>query len=526
MSKRILPLIVLSLFALASSLPAANDIVHLDSGRVSSALPSRDGIRAFTGIPFAAPPVGHLRWRAPQPPAHWKGVRRADTFGPECMQSNGFGHGPFSPKTLQKVSENCLYLNVWTPASSGHQRLPVMVWIYGGGFSGGSSSMQYYDGDALARRGVVVVSFNYRLNVFGFFAYAQQKSTAGDTASGNYGLLDMIAGLKWVQKNIAAFGGDPNRVTIFGESAGSIAVSYLMASPLAKGLFQRVIGESGSSVAGPFVPHTLAQAQQSGLAFAQFAGARSLAQLRALPADRLYKLSVEFVRKKKGLGPFSPDIDGSFLPTAPYHIFAEGKQNDVPLIAGSNAEDGSLFIHLIGPEAFIDQARQRFGSEASAYLKLYPANSVQQAHRSEIESSTDELFAFPMRNWVRLQARTGNSRAYLYVLSHVAPMPDSSRYGAFHGSDIYYVFDSMSYHPNWAWTAADHSLSRAIMSYWVNFAKTGDPNGNGLPHWPAYNRQSQEAIYLGNKIEPKPEPNRARLDWWDEWFAKQRNAPR
>lgn len=525
MFRGIVPLIIFLLLSCPFSATAQNKIVSVDSGLVSGILRSREGVRVFKGIPFAAPPVGNLRWRPPQPPAHWSGVRKADKFGPECMQSPNSMGGPFRAVAQERISEDCLYLNVWTPASSARQRLPVMVWIYGGGFKGGSSSLPYYDGDALARKGVVVVSFNYRLGVFGFLAYAALAKASRHNASGNYGLLDMIAALRWVQKNIASFGGDPKRVTIFGESAGSLSVSYLMASLLAKGLFQRAIGESGAAVAGPLAPRTLAEAERAGAGFARSTGVQSIAGLRAMPADELYRYSEAFARKTGGwLSAFSPDIDGWFLTAAPYTIFTEGKQNDVPLLAGSNADEGSFFVHPVSRDVFIEQARRRFENQADSYLKLYPASSKQQAIKSEIASLTDELFACAMREWVRLQTKTGKSKSYLYFFSRVPPMPGTSRYGAFHGSDIFYVFDTMSYHPDWAWTDIDRNLSQTMSSYWVNFAAWGDPNGKGLPHWPAYNDKKQEAMHFGDRIEAGPEPNRHRLNWWDTWFGKQRAA--
>lgn len=518
------------MLSLVPSLVAASDIVRLDSGLVSSALRLPDGVRIFKGIPFAAPPVGNLRWRSPQPPAHWSGVRKADKFGPECMQPYYSMSTPFGRGTREEMSENCLYLNVWTPANAAHQRLPVMVWIYGGGFYERSSSLPLTNGHALARMGVVVVSFNYRLGVFGFFAYPQLTTSAGTETSGDYGLLDMIAALKGVHKHLAAFGGNPKRVTIFGESAGSLAVSYLMASPLAKGLFQRAIGESGSALTGPLVPLTLAGAEQQAREFAQFAGARSLVDLRAIPPEQMCKLSEAFVRKNGGLlATFWPYIDGSFLPAAPYNIFAKGKQHNVPLLVGSNADDGQVALQLYPicpPQAFVEQARRRFGSQAGAYLKLYPANSEQQATRSEVASLTDWFFAAPMRDWVQLQTETGKAKAYLYLFSHGPPVPAASYHGAFHGAfhaaEVFYVFDSMNLHPNWAWTEADRRLSRTMMSYWVNFARMGNPNGRGLPHWPAYNEKDQEVMDLGTRIEARQEPDRRRLDWWVAWFAKQR----
>jgi para-nitrobenzyl esterase len=527
MAKRVVVMVLFCVGTAAVAMGADADIVHTTSGLVSGISGSTPGMRVFKGIPYATPPLGELRWRPPQPPRSWEGIHKAEAFGPECMQSPNAMGGPFRDlrQKREPISEDCLYLNIWTPASSPEKRLPVMVWIYGGGFKGGSSSLPYYDGEALAKKGVVVVSFNYRVGVFGFLAHPDLIAESPHHAAGDYGLLDMVGALGWVRDNIAAFGGDPQRVTIFGESAGSLAVSYLMASPLAKGLFQRVIGESGAGVEGSLSPWPLAKTEHEGIKFAQSAGAKSIAELRAMPADQLYSACEAFVKVNGGWrSSYWPDVDGWFLPDSPYHLFAAGKQNDVPLLTGTNADEGSFFLQPVSAEKFIEQANSRFGDQAPEYLKLYPVDSAQKVLPSEIASETDDMFAAAARTWVDLQSRTGKSQAYLYFLSRVPPMPDAPRYGAFHGADLFYVFGAMNYHPDWAWTPIDSRLSETMISYWVNFATRDDPNGKGLPRWPVYSEKTHLVIQLGDRVEAVHLPHQARLDFWDEFFAKERRG--
>jgi para-nitrobenzyl esterase len=485
-------------------------------------------MRVFKGIPYARPPIGDLRWRPPQPADAWGGVRKADEFGPECMQSPNAMGGPFRDlrEKREPISEDCLYLTIWSPASSARKRLPVMVWIYGGGFKGGASSLPYYNGESLANKGVVVVSFNYRVGVFGFLAHPDLADESPHHAAGNYGLLDMVAALEWVRDNIKSFGGDPRRVTIFGESAGSMAVSCLMASPLAKGLFERAIGESGAVMNSRAGQMLLSSAEQMGIKFAQSAGAKNIGELRAMPADQVFKLFEDFSKANGGRSGFGPDVDGWFLPDTPNHLFAAGKQNDVPLLTGTNADEGSFFLQPVSADKFIKQARRRFGDQAQEFLKRYPVDSEEKVLPSEIASQTDGMFAWAARTWVNLQSRTGKSKAYLYFLNRVPPMPNSRRYGAFHGSDLFYVFASMNYHPEWAWTAIDYRLAEVISAYWVNFATKGDPNGKGLPRWPAYNEKVPLVMQLGDKVEAVPLPHQERLNFWDAFYVKDTGAGR
>src|SRR5438105_652811 len=351
----------------------ASDEVKTEAGVVAGTTNADRTVRIFKGVPFAAPPLGDLRWKAPQPMPKWNGVRQADKFGSACLQTNVFGDIYFRDS---QPSEDCLTLNIWMPAKPASPKLPVFLWFYGGGFVAGSSSEPRYDGEKLAGKGIIVVEPNYRLGVFGFFSHPELTKESGHNASGNYGLLDQVAALQWVVKNIAAFGGDPHNITIAGESAGSLSVSALMASPLSRDLFQRAMGESGA-----FFPSTpsqgmhlgpLAASEQAGVKFAESQGATSLAQMRAKPANDLLQAAGQMNR---GFA-FGPNLDGYFLLTTTQEIYGQGKQSHVPLLAGWNADEGKMFVlfnpQKPSPKSFADQAQTRFGDEAPQFLKLYP----------------------------------------------------------------------------------------------------------------------------------------------------------
>jgi len=496
------------LFAAGTALAAINDPVKLDTGLISG-LPGKDAeVRVYKGIPFAAPPVGELRWRAPRPAGHWDGIRKADEFGAICMQQAA-GRGP-----APNMSEDCLFLNVWTAAKSAGDRRPVMVWLHPGGYTSGSGSSPAYDGENLAKKGVVLVTVNYRLGIFGFFSHPELTKESDRHASGNYAFMDQIAALQWVQKNIAAFGGDPKRVTIFGDSAGAASLSNLMGSPLAKGLFQRAIAESGGWLGLSVNPmRKLADAEQAGMKTAESLGAKSLAELRAKPAADVLKAG-------RGGGPV---IDGWVLPEDVGTVFAEGKQNDVPLLVGSNKDEGTFFIQPAGAERFIEQSRRRFGDLADTFFKLYPADSDEQANASQLAAFRDEL-GFVMRNWARLETKTGKSKAFLYYFTHEPPTAQGSPRGgrgtgATHGAEAQYVFENLL--GNRPWTALDHQLADTVSSYWVNFATHGDPNGKGLPPWPAYDaKKNDRAMVLGDQVEIGPEPNQSQLAFYEALYEK------
>jgi para-nitrobenzyl esterase len=524
-------------------MPQAEPIVQIESGKLSG-VASADGVIAFKGIPYAAPPVGDLRWRAPQSPQAWDGVRHADAFGPRCVQpsrrENSISY--FGPEA---ESEDCLFLNVWTPALGADQKLPVMVWIHGGAFYVGSGALALFNGEYLASRGVAVVTINYRLGRLGFLAHPELTKQFG--FSGNYGLLDQIAALQWVARNIAAFGGDPACVTIFGQSAGSISGSLLMASPLAKGLFHRVIGQSGA-LFGPAAEscntgdslQSLAAAERTGVEFVHGLGARSLADLRARPAR-----GIQLSHRRGGTGsgvnnnPSDPArgvfdtnwpiLDGYLLPESPFDLFARGKQIDVPLLSGVVANEGATMPSVDGLHAFEAQARADFGEGADRFLQLYSAGSDSQARDASRTAFSYRNFYWQNFCWTRLQARTGTAPIYAYEFTHVPPIPARAAYdenatekfGAFHGSEIPYIFRTFSVR-DWPWTEADAALSDAILSYWLNFARAGDPNAAGLPHWPRYERPAEMTMEFGDTVKARPIRNLPRLEFWDAFYDAQR----
>lgn len=476
------------------------------------------GVVAYEGVPFAAPPVGPLRWREPQPVRPWTGVRAATAFAPACPQLGVSMPGEPEPKT----SEDCLYLNVWAPATRAKARAPVMVFIPGGGYTNGATSLPLYWGDRLAKRGVVVVTVAYRLGVLGFLAHPDLTAESPRHSSGNYGLMDQAAALGWVKRNIAAFGGDPGRVTIFGQSAGAMSVSMLMTSPLAKGLFQGAIGESG----GLFEPlqlspsYGLATAEHDGEAYAKSVGAASLAELRALPADKLLRGAAYRVAH--------PVVEPYALPRSPYDAFAAGLQAKVPVLVGWNAEEPRSLIDVSGVRAatFTQDIRNAFGPLPSALMDAYPYTDDVQARQARVDFERDLRFAWDDWAWARLQARAGPS-AYAYRFERRPPFPAGSvraSWGASHFAELWYVFDHLD-QETWAWTPADRRLADAMAGYWVNFAKRGDPNGAGLPTWPRFQATDGVVLRLDDPIAVGPPPELATLKVFDDVYAQLRGAP-
>ncbi len=505
--------------ALALTAACAAAPVRTDGGLVAG-VPDK-GVEVFKGVPFAAPPVGDLRWRPPAPAARWTGVRKADRYAPGCEPIPLPNALPGAPKV--PTSEDCLYLNVWTPAKSPSARLPVMVWIYGGGFAAGATSYPAYDGARLARRGVVVVSVAYRLGPFGYLAHPELSAESPSHGSGTYGLMDQIAGLEWVRRNIGRFGGDPQRVTIFGESAGGIAVSMLAASPRARGLFQRAICESGGSFApakagkegGENVP-TLGAAEAQGVDFLHTLGVASIGAARKLPTEAIVKAT------KPGLDGFWPALDGDVMPASGYLLYQSGRYNDVPALIGSNADEGGLLVPQIGADAFKAQVRQGYGDYAGKILQAYPAGSDAQAWRSAKDLMRDYAFGWPTWTWARLQSRTGKSPVFVYYFTHRPPYPDIPLFkgvGARHGGEIAYVFGNGE--PRWS--AADRALSETIMRAWVNFAATGDPNGPGLPPWPRFSEAKPRAMKLDAEPGAIPFPNLTQLQVLEGYYAWRRS---
>jgi para-nitrobenzyl esterase len=487
--------LVLAALTGASASPAA-PVAHTAYGDLRGS--EQGDVSVYKGIPFAAPPTGDLRWRAPTPPVRWSGLRPAEAFAPACPQAPpdpGLGL-PALP-----TSEDCLCLNVWTPARSPGRGLPVMVWIYGGAFNVGGTALPAYSGAHLAERGVVVVSIAYRVGAFGFLAHPELTKESGHDGSGNYGLLDQIAGLEWVRDNIAAFGGDPHRVTIFGESAGGISVSMLAASPLAKGLFQGAISQSGGSFGPPQhvdeggtnVP-TLKVAEERGRRYLAKLGVATIAEARRLSPQRL----LDAAGPAFGGGIFWPNFDGHVLPGDQYALYSEKKYSDVPVLIGTNADEGAPFPQAPHAADYVAMVHKRYGDYADRILAQYPGTSDAQAVRSGRDLFRETGFAWPTWTWARLQTRTGGKPVFLYFFDRRPPYPDEPRFadwGAAHGAEIPYVFGTLDPGPI-KWTAADHALSEAMMTYWSNFAKTGNPNGEGLPAWPVFSEAHPAAMHF------------------------------
>jgi para-nitrobenzyl esterase len=490
-------LLSLAPFLFAGALLAA-DPVKVEQGQLTGTSTSTPDVRAYKGIPYAAPPVGDLRWAPPKPPAPWHGVRAATAFGNACPQTP-YPAGSVYFREPEPMSEDCLYLNVWTAARPPSEKRPVMVWIHGGALTRGSGSVPTYDGANFARHGVVLVTINYRLGILGYLAHPELSRAA------NFGVLDQIAALQWVHRNIAAFGGDPGNVTIFGESAGSWSVNLLVASPLARSLFHRAIGESGAQFASM---RRLSQGEQAGAQLAQ-----SLAVLRAKSPDELLKM------------PWAtgPVVDGAVFPQDVYGTFQQGKQNDVPLLSGSNADEATSLTPWppnANAAVFVAQARRAFGESADDFLKIYSAATDREAEAGHYASFRDQIFTWQMRTWVRMQTRTGKSKAWLYQFTRIPPGPGSDRLRAFHASEIAYVFGNLE--PPRPWEAADRELSSQMLQYWVNFAMHGDPNGKGLPAWPAYDEKTDRNIVFGDKITTATGLNREALDFFDRYYEKAR----
>lgn len=472
--------------------------VHTKQGVVSGVVSANLDVVSFKGIPFAAPPVSDLRWAPPEPPKQRKKVFDGSDYGPICMQQEPV---PFMMWTQEfiapagQMSEDCLNLNVWTAKNFDGQKRPVMVFIHGGAFMSGSNSVPVYDGSKMAEKGVVFVTINYRLGVLGFLAHPELSELSKNNTSGNYGLLDQIAALQWVEENIHEFGGDSENVTIVGQSAGAFSVNYLVASPLASGLFHKAIAQSG----GTFIDANSnrsnrnddrSQAEKDGLEFMKRAGAGSIDELRALPAEELIDIQ----------GRFSPIIDGYVLSESVSDIFKQGMQNDVPLITGWNADEGNFWGQILSANDFKELLQARYGNNADELLIHFPAETDAQAAQSQIELGSLLMFGLQSWKWIELQNRTGSRGIYLYHFEKNLPHSDSQEtYGAFHTGEVPYVFDTfhVSERP---WTTSDHDLAEKMSQYWVNFARTGNPNGDNLPEWPSVSESYPVAVHFGKEV--------------------------
>ena len=505
------------LLAVATSSFAA---VKVEGGLLQAT--EENGLRIYRGIPYAAPPVGDLRWKAPQPPAKWEGIRKADEFGRACMQTNP------AIATLPAPSEDCLYLNVWTPAKTANEKLPVLVWIHGGGFVAGTPAEKLYHGEWLAKKGVVVVSIGYRLGLFGFFAHPELTAESRNLSSGNYGLLDMIAGLNWVQANIAAFGGDPKKVTVQGESAGAAAVSMLCGSPLTKGLFRAAIAESGGSF-GPVRPDAtfgemvpIETAQQSGEKLLSTFGVKTLAEARKIPAEKLMEMA------PRQMGWFRPNVDKYVIVGDQYKLYEAGKYNDVPVLVGYNSDEGATFGSPKSQEDYVKGIRDRYQQFADKILAAYPGGDSPEEKRTARNLMRDSSFGWNTLAWARLQTKTGKSKVFLYYFNEKAELPkgvDPAGYGARHAAELPYVFNQLTEHGRPAPIPKDEALSEMMRSYWTNFVKTGDPNGAALPKWPSYDDAKPLVLHI-EALNTKAAPivNEKGLQALDEYFASRRNA--
>lgn len=513
--KRIFYLVSLFAFAAIQAVCQQPAPVKVEQGMVQGV--SENGLAVYKGIPFAAPPVGDLRWRAPQPAQKWDGVKKTVEFAPAPMQ----GGNPPSGK-----SEDCLYLNVWTPAKSANERLPVLVWIYGGGFSFGSTSEPGYDGTNLAKKGVVLVSIAYRVGALGFMAHPELSAESPDKVSGNYGILDMIAGLQWIQKNISAFGGDPNKVTIFGESAGGIAVSMLCASPLAKGLFHGAISQSGGSFGPPRLTtypgenmKTLKVAEADGVSLAEKAGVSSVADMRKIPADAL--------PGGFGMGGTWPIIDGHVIPDDQYKLYEAGKFNDVPVLIGYNSDEGLSFMGMLrgsGPDGFVQSAKERYGKFTDDLLKAYPVgdSNIPKTARDLVR---DAAFGWHTWSWARLHSQKGKSKAYYYYFDQHPDYPKDSPQagqGSPHAQEIPYVFMQLD-QTKPETTKSDLAISEAMATYWTNFAKYGHPNSDAVPKWEPFSEAKPRVMWFQQKPFLGPVPDEKSLRVLDEYFRWRRS---
>jgi para-nitrobenzyl esterase len=489
--------------------------IAVDGGRI--AVPaSVNGIRVYKGLPYAAPPTGERRWRAPAAVLPWSGVRPVDRFGPNCLQPKVYlDTDPFTPS----MAEDCLYLNVWTGAAADAKR-PVIFWIHGGGYIAGSGGAPRTDGTVLARKGVIVVTINYRLGVFGFLAHPDLTAESPHHASGNYALMDMIAALEWVHRNIAKFGGDPANVTIAGESAGSDAVSRLMASPQAHGLFARAIGESGSAFGTMGPDETLAQGEANGEAFTKAMGVSSIDALRKRSSAEILALETSPILHWN----FHPITDGWILPQPVRAIFAAGKQNDVPLLLGWNAQEGTLFQSALQGRSLPDALKATFGARDAEAASFYPLATPDETADSLVRLAGDIVIAQPTWSWATAQARSGHAPVYLYRFDRAPPVPDDwfgdafkgKKVGAFHSGEIVYAFGHPGIIPSWAVTDTDRHIGDLMSSYWAAFAAAGNPNGDARPIWPAYDPANAQRMIFDAQPHTGPVSGQARHEFLEK----------
>ncbi len=517
--------VLFTALAIITALPLAGALtgpVTVTGGRVSGVRGPDPSVMVFKGIPFAAPPVGNLRWRAPQPVVAWQGVKSADQFGNSCIQTIVRERKPWTYEfmTHNAISEDCLYLNVWSAAAGPQERRPVYVFLYGGGNNEGSTAVPVYDGETLAKKGIVVVTVNYRLGLFGFFTHPELTQEASYKASGNYAILDLVAALKWVHENIGAFGGDPAKVTVGGQSAGAANTHVLTASPLARGLFRGAIAESGSGIIGGS-NRKLSEQERMGLKFAAAKGASDLRALRAMSWEQLQA-------PPAGSGAeafpsnyrFSTVIDGYVLPSAIGEVFARKQQNDVPTLTGSNKDESGASPHPdVTLEQFRKQAAARYEELAEEFFKLYPANSDQEAAVFQNDAARDASRVSTYL-WAVGRNKTAATTVWTYFWDHALPGPDVDKYGAFHTSEVPYVLGALAMSDR-PFTAEDRHIADTMSSLWANFIARGDPNGEGLPKWPSVSEKPGLTMELGDKTTPiLVAGNDAKLKFWEKYYSR------
>jgi para-nitrobenzyl esterase len=498
-------------FIISVSIYAQTPTAKITGGKIKGE--QKGEIQIFKGIPFAAPPVGNLRWKAPQAVIPWKGTKSCLKFGPSPMQDSPVPFFCWTEEYLipkEPISEDCLYLNVWSGAKSKKEKRPVFVYIYGGGFKSGGAGCAIYNGEAMAKKDVVFVSINYRVGVFGFLAHPDLSKENAKYSSGNYALLDMLAALKWVQENIAQFGGDASNITIAGQSAGAFAVNNLVASPLSKGLFHKAIAESGGSILeSPLRPKLiLKDAEEQGVKFAKSLNCKSLADLRKLS-------SLEILKGKGGLS--SPIIDGYFLQESIGEIFKKGNQNDVPTIVGWN-EDDRVSGKPLTAENFKETAQKKFGELTADFLTVYPAETDEQAYKSQMGLGRDEYFGVQDYVWAKMQTKTGKSRVYIYNFNRKLPSYTvETDFGAFHTGEVPYAYNNL-HTVNRPWEKIDFEIADKMSDYWVTFAKTGNPNGANLPIWKVFELTNENVLIIDKEIVSKPLPTKTQMKFWENYL--------
>lgn len=509
---------------------AVTEPVETREGPVTGVRNDAGSVEVFAGVPYAAPPVGQLRWRAPQPAEPRTGVLVADRFPAAPVQATT----TFATRALAQVldiplegtflnpypvSEDSLYLNVWRPTRPASTELPVLVYVPGGGFATGSGALPLYDGEPLAASGeAIVITINYRLGVLGFLSHPDLAVESGYDASGNYGILDQIAALDWVRQNIAAFGGDPDRVTVAGESAGGESVCILGATPLAEGLVDGIIGSSGACMGTQ--GNTEDGDQSDSRTVAEDAGERLLQELGVDTIDEVRDLPVDrIVEAAAAVGPhWRPSIDGHVLDRSPAEIYAAGDQLDVPTMVGSNADELSITRAFpsepVTPAEYRARVQEEHGQAAEAFLDLYPGRTEEQVADSLLQAQTDRVFTRAVHRWAHLQTRSGQAPAYLYFFTHTPPDDGLEQYGAYHGAEVMYAFDNLGADGDADYGEADHVLRDQLSGYWLNFARTGDPNGPGLPAWPTVTRAPERVMELGVPSGMTDRPRPAAIDFW------------